>query len=512
MNSGQLTRPGHRRAGLFGFFLFLFLLATAVVLPSAVLVFSPLLPLKWYIFAILALLGLAFIFIFKNNKRFNLILITISLVFRIDVQLMYTATEVVRYRSFIIPFTLFPLGFLYLRWAVEILRERRSEKVGGRALLPILLFVAICSFSLLYAPEPDFSAFELFALAQSALIFIYFAFNIRKRRELWVIVWALAIGVALQGLLAPLQYLSGSSLGLEALGAQGETFERTLTLWSLSRAGGTMGHPNILSMHLDIFLPVILAAALLTRELGKRLILGAAFFLGLIGQLATLSRAGILASALAIIAFLWFWAWRQERMSLVLGLVLLVIAFTTLFIFTTDNPVSERFFEHDYGAAYSRIPMMKVATRVIENNLFLGVGLNNYTAIAPRYDNTRERISTLFPFPVHIYYLHVLAELGIFGLLVITCFILVVVLKGLSLFNNPDLEVASIGTATTFGIIAILFHITVNMLSISIFFSFWMACGMIISLWHYARLRANETVDLTEKSDFPIHRATGSTP
>jgi len=57
--------------------------------------------------------------------------------------------------------------------------------------------------------------------------------------------------------------------------------------------------------------------------------------------------------------------------------------------------------------------MSLVATKVISHNPWSGVGLANYTSVASRYDQSREAISYVFPWPVHNEFLLIAAELGL---------------------------------------------------------------------------------------------------
>jgi O-antigen ligase len=84
------------------------------------------------------------------------------------------------------------------------------------------------------------------------------------------------------------------------------------------------------------------------------------------------------------------------------------------------EPLKRRLFEEDYGAAQVRIPLAQVALNIIRHHPLLGVGLTNYVAAAPAYDQTKEAVSFTFPRPVHNEFLLIAAEtglpaLGLFG-------------------------------------------------------------------------------------------------
>ena len=78
---------------------------------------------------------------------------------------------------------------------------------------------------------------------------------------------------------------------------------------------------------------------------------------------------------------------------------IIIICFTICLFF--KDLLSARIFSDDSGAAWSRIPLMKVALSMIEKHPFLGVGINNYTEVMHNYDNTKIGITTIVDYPVH---------------------------------------------------------------------------------------------------------------
>ena len=95
--------------------------------------------------------------------------------------------------------------------------------------------------------------------------------------------------------------------------------------------------------------------------------------------------------------------------------------------------VQNRLFAEDYGAAYSRIPMMKVAITMIKDHSFLGIGLNNYTKEAHNY---APYYSFEANYPVHNIFLLISAETGILSGLCFLIFIILVIKKCLKKLRN----------------------------------------------------------------------------
>jgi O-antigen ligase len=131
--------------------------------------------------------------------------------------------------------------------------------------------------------------------------------------------------------------------------------------------------------------------------------------------------------------------------------LILMIALLVAFSITTlavIKPIRVRLFEEDYGAARSRIPMAAVASNMISQHPWLGVGFVNYTSVSSRYDRTRVSISYRFPWPVHNEFLLIAAELGL-PALGLFLFILIVVFRMLLRIGrsrgDPFISHAAIG-------------------------------------------------------------------
>jgi len=458
------------------------------ILPAAILLATPLLPFRWYLFAVLLLGAVALVLVFRNNRLFHIGLLAFSLCLNLDIHIV--TLPMVSYQSlygYVIPLTLFPLIFLYIRRIWEFWADKERREPMKRAMLPLVIFAAFCLFSIFPSGSPEHTRYELFALAQSLLIYYYLAGNIRNRKEVRVIVYALIAGVALQAVLATLQYLTGSYLGLGMFGESERQFGEMVSLLSITRVSGTMGHPNSLAIYLEFLLPVSLAAALTSRAGPKRwLLMGIAAF-GVLALIFTLSRAGLLVSVFSLITVLLVWGKRNRRLGFVLAAILACLAIGMAIFSLVENPIKARFFKDRYQAAYSRLPMMSVAFRMIEDNFLFGVGLNTYTWVAPRYDFTTEKISLIFPMPVHNMYLLMLAEIGIFGFLAFIVFMITLLTKGLKVARAADKEMALIGLGITMGILAFSIHGMVDLNHISKNFTFWLLAGTLVGIWNLLR-------------------------
>jgi O-antigen ligase len=321
--------------------------------------------------------------------------------------------------------SLFDVTFLFLLvcWLLRrVLDNTWRIRLFPRLTLAYGLLWGLCLLSLARADLPlVIKLCALFLVTESWFIFLYFANQLLNPRLLWGVVAALLAAGAFQALLGLLQYFSGGTLGLEFFGEAKTHMMMRAGDVLVSRVSGTFGHPNNLAGYLAMVLQLNLALLFAPLKRGLRVLLGAC--LGLLGValLLTLSRGGWLAGTLGVMitAFLCLRR-RTRRPALAWFVTLLVSGVIIISTIVLVEPLKRRLFEEDYGAAQVRIPLAQVALNIIRHHPLLGVGLTNYVAAAPAYDQTKEAVSFTFPRPVHNEFLLIAAEtglpaLGLFG-------------------------------------------------------------------------------------------------
>ena len=456
-----------------------------VAVPVAwVLMAQQRLPPKWFAFGVVALLIAALVVVFRNSRRFHLILLAVTVCLEIDLHISYRAVEQsVSSSGYYISIALLPLAALYASWIWNVMKVQDRFRLRKRLLLPVSVYTLFCVISITQSIDPELTRFELVSLVYCLAIFVYLAGNVRNIGQVRLIVGALIVTVALQSLLAIAQSATGSSLGLEFFGgAEVIMMESQGAAGLVPRASGTLGHPNSLAIYLELLLPLTLGSALLAATHIRRWLITITFFLGAGALVLTLSRGGILAGAGMLVVFLFVWGKRAGKLALVSSIVIAGFATIVLLLTAIDNPVKRRFIEDRYETAFVRVPLLEVASRVIEHNFWLGVGLNNYSFAAERYDYTPERIAVQWPAPVHNIYLLVLAETGVFALLALAAFFVGVLGKGFKAARAPDLERSTYAIALTAGFTAMLLHGFVDYAYLSKSFYIWFVAGLLVAM------------------------------
>jgi O-antigen ligase len=179
--------------------------------------------------------------------------------------------------------------------------------------------------------------------------------------------------------------------------------------------------------------------------------------LGGVALIFTFSRGGWMALALSV-TLICLVGWRRRGFSLKTPIALLLILGMLYLPF--QSVISARLFGDDNGSAQSRVPLMKLAFRIIEDNPVLGVGANNFTVVMDRYLTPDFRHSFLFA--VHNKYLLVLSETGIAGLLAFLAFLLDAFRKGWQCWTRQDAVLSPIALGLAAGIAGHLVHMNVD--------------------------------------------------
>jgi len=194
------------------------------------------------------------------------------------------------------------------------------------------------------------------------------------------------------------------------------------------RAFGTFGQPNPLAGYLNMILPVTVALAFLTR---RQWLWIAALVIGA-GSLATLSRAGWAAAALALIVVACYYLrWARVVVSLGAVAAALFVLLTVLGTVPVQPlaSVANSFglngvnFAHHTHANFSEIERAAhwvAGLRMFAAHPLVGVGIGNYATAYPAY-HVADFTAALGH--AHDYFINIAAETGIFGLVTYTLFV-----------------------------------------------------------------------------------------
>ena len=244
-----------------------------------------------------------------------------------------------------------------------VLFPRRGEaRWYWPASLGLMILYFLYAAGNVAALEPKlFGMFELFKMVRGLILFLAVAFYVRSERELRLMLFALAALVCFEGLLALKQrYMDG-----------------------INRVPGTIDDSNSLSVYMCMTAPVLVAAVNSRLPRLLKLLCGAGIALACVGEILTISRAGVITlgamlggAALATASY-----HLTPRKIVVCCVIVLAAAGVTA---KSWHTLSERFesstLEEEYGNHHNlgRGYYIRVAEAIVDDHWF-GIGLNNWS-------------------------------------------------------------------------------------------------------------------------------------
>jgi putative inorganic carbon (HCO3(-)) transporter len=318
--------------------------------------------------------------------------------------------------------TLALAGLYASRFISALAAPNRAERRPMEINLPLVLYVGFSALSLLVAQDVGLSFFEVFLNLQMYLLFLYVANFVRTRKDVVYLVTLLLGSCILESLI--IIVLSFTGMPSTLWGIPTHIYMDPGSARGFARIGGTLGSPNQTAGYFSLLLAP--AASLLFTRLGKarKWLARAVLALGGTALIFTFSRGGWIAFAFSL-TLLFLCSWRRRGFSVKAPIVILLVLVLLYLPFHTA--ISMRILGDDRGSAESRIPLMKLAFRIIEDNPVFGVGSNNFQFYA-----------------VHNKYLLVLAETGIGGFLAYLAFLLGTLRKGWRCWKLNDLLLSPI--------------------------------------------------------------------
>ncbi|MCR4439431.1 MAG: O-antigen ligase family protein [bacterium] len=254
---------------------------------------------------------------------------------------------------------------------------------------------------------------------------------VNTRNDMEALLAGVSAGLLFQGAVAVLQFRFGY-VGLGFLGEGGRSW----------RAGGTLGHPNVLAMYAMMLSPLAYRMAAFGR--GKyRWFFFVAFLVGVAALFASQGRACWLGFAVSMILFFLLDVRKKRivsRRTIAVWVLLAVVGIAGGYKYRTI--LTSRFTgaeEELVGQkTSSRMYLAKDALRIIRQHPAVGVGLENYKLHAGE-----EIMGDKF---VHCSYLLVAAEAGVPGLLLFLLLLGMMLSFAWRLARSADPFVANVGT------------------------------------------------------------------
>ena len=442
-----------------------------LLLGAYVVAFSTL-PLSWTLAATTLVLVPFVVMVVGHVEKLLLGIIIVEIPLGIDDHLWYqeAAAELGAVGGLNVSLTTFCLALLYALWLAQLLAKFAAPTPHLlRESLPLMSYLALTALSLFVAPNAALAGFYMVMLLQAFLIYLYVIHWVRTREDVRFVATTLLAGLALQGLIIIGVRFAGLDLNVASISTQvNEGFGL--------RGGGTLGSPNGAAGYLSLLLAPALGV-LMSRWGWRRGLAALALALGCVALLVTQSRGGWAAFALSGTLYYGV-AWWRGWLSLRVHVVALVAVLA--FAFTFQNDVVTRLSGDDSGAAYSRIPLMKLTFGVIQDAPLLGVGVNNFAVTLKDY--LTPEFGREWAYTVHNKFLLIWAESGPAALVAFLWFLAATLRRGwrVSARGGP---LAPLALGLTVALVGHAAHMNVDIFTDRPYVQMlWLLAGLIVAI------------------------------
>ena len=387
-------------------------------------------------------------------------------------------------------------GWLYQLW---IKTEPVSIHFPRRWTAIMLSLLAINLFSALFIARENFYSFSLiYGQLKCYLIAFFIANYIRDTHSLRILGYAFASILIIQGVIVLEQLFLGVIFTAELLGRQ-VNLESAAGLDTINRAAGTLGHPNNMAMYLNLIIPWVGFQLAEEKTNRRRIYLATGLFLGLFAVLASGSRGAWLGLAVGTFTSVMIW-YRRQGKSPVVALFSLTIFVSVLFsvLYAASDTFRTRLSSDDKGAALVRVPLMEVASEIIQANPLDGVGVANYTGEMLFYDRTTTNVASFYNQPVHNTFLLIAAETGLPSLALFIGLIVIALRTAYVLTLSETEEHSALGFGMLASLIGWFIHNQVNHTSPFTESTLWLIFGMLIAAQNQLRRQQKLDASSTE--------------
>jgi putative inorganic carbon (HCO3(-)) transporter len=371
-------------------------------------------------FLLLAIVALVVVLVVGNLRQVLLAVVLLGIPLHWDVNLSWRpdAVAVGAIGGISISATTLALVGLYALWIAE-------RTAGGDhparfwPALQLVAYIAVTALSLIVAEDRQLGVFELVLLTQTLLLFLYVASNVRTQEEVVFIVAGLLAGFLLESTVMIATGIFGA--GFQWMGLSSHTRELVGSSATDARAGGTIGGANGAAAYLAMLLPISIVVLWMDLPVWiKRLSLAATGF-GIVALVLTYSRGGWLA---AVVASLLVTGVAVRRGDVPGGRVAAAGVVVVLLLVPFHGSIEARIAGQTRGGTYSqnaRLPLIRLAWKIIQDRPLLGVGANNFAPAVSRYAGPE--FSGAWLRSVHNLYFLAWAEAGFGALLALLWFL-----------------------------------------------------------------------------------------
>lgn len=353
-----------------------------------------------------------------------------------------------------------PLLFLFLFLFTR--RDKNKSVEFIKSDVASLLLIFFCVLSFISSEYRIFSFTGMLVMIRMPVIYYCLSRGITSEKDVKFVSAMLIFCVFIQSVLGIAQAFWGSFGWLYRLIERSEqVYMINLGRFTFGRPYGTIGYTTVYAQYLGLLSPLALASFLFEKVKWKQLILGFVYFLAVGALILSLSRAEWINLVIVFILILFMSIWKKQFQDRSVKYKFLIILFSVVLVglIFSDRIVS-RITMPDFGSAYSRIPMLKVALNMLIHNPVLGVGLNTYTE--SMYSYGLAHLLPGYSYGVHNAFMYLAAETGIFGLIALLYLWVITYKRLIFCFRNGESYIWIISVGLICGFTAFFIHSSVE--------------------------------------------------
>lgn len=332
--------------------------------------------------------------------------------------------------GFILPVSLFQF-FLFSALGLYLLHilyySSADIKYTGYE-LPVLLFVALIFFSLIYSPDRETGLVNALRFV-FLLIFTGYVINTVRSVKIvsGILTMLVLISIALSGF-AALETIFNPEVAIQNLTSTGGNIER-------ASVGVLYDDPNRFAAIL--FLPAAFAFSVMNSDLASKYKVASAiaFLVILAGLFSTFSRSGVL--SFVVIALIIVTLFKNWKTASIIGFLLLIVILAVPqlrdVLFINVSRIVEALTGARDDSSGIRVMLGIAGVQMFIDSYFLGVGFDGFSEYFTHYFTTQESIGVYEP---HNITYTMMAELGLPGLFFYLFYLYVMVYHA---WNNVSL-------------------------------------------------------------------------
>jgi len=350
-----------------------------------------------------------------------------------------------------------------------------------------LAWLVLSSLSLLAAQDNQAVVFQLINMSKMVLLCLAIAGSVTNDLDLTFVITGLMLSMVFQSFVGIYQGVTGHPLGLQILTEISEVRQQDLSVGLVSRVQGMLGAPTILGMYLSTGVPLALALLFSRTRRYVKVLAGVTLCLlgwALIFSLTRAAWGNFLVSICLVIVL----AVRRKRISIKAAIVITgatALVLLGVALIGTDL-IRSRLIGTDRGSAHGRITQARGALAIMRDNPAVGIGLNNYTLVSPRYDQEDAAAWNYYAPIVHNAFLLIGAETGFLGLGAFVVFLVILLIQAWRIIANAPSDIVWVtGVGILGGLAALIIHSLVGyglLGSSQIFKQFWLLAGLAAAL------------------------------